>query len=149
MNGKKTHTYTHTNLILNLIYLYHLTERKSGTLSPKLLYNESAFSLFWCPYMVTSNVSIQCNGEFLPDIITLTLCDSIGEHHTKESFCPYSQCSHLKLLTVGRFRCVQIFLKKFMRLYKTSNGTDQCQNGSSNLLTPYREQPRWTRIVVV
>ena len=29
----------------------------------------------------------------------------------------------------------------------TSNGTDQCQNGSSNLLTPYREQPRSTRNV--
>ena len=30
----------------------------------------------------------------------------------------------------------------------TSNGTGQCQNGSSNLLTPYWEQPRSTRIVV-
>ena len=30
----------------------------------------------------------------------------------------------------------------------TSNGTDQCQNGLSNLLTPYREQPRSTRSVV-
>ena len=30
----------------------------------------------------------------------------------------------------------------------TNNGTDQYQNGSSNLLTPYREQPRSTRIVV-
>ena len=30
----------------------------------------------------------------------------------------------------------------------TSNGTDQCQTGSSNLLTLYREQPRSTRIVV-
>ena len=30
----------------------------------------------------------------------------------------------------------------------TSNGTYQCQNCSSNLLTPYREQPRSTRIVV-
>ena len=30
----------------------------------------------------------------------------------------------------------------------SSNGTDQYQNGSSNLLTPYREQPRSTRIVV-
>ena len=30
----------------------------------------------------------------------------------------------------------------------TRNGTDQCQNGSSNLLTPNREQPRSTRIVV-
>ena len=30
----------------------------------------------------------------------------------------------------------------------TSNGTDQYQNGSSNILTPYREQPRSTRIVI-
>ena len=30
----------------------------------------------------------------------------------------------------------------------TSNGTDQCRNGSSNLLAPYQEQPRLTRIVV-
>ena len=29
-----------------------------------------------------------------------------------------------------------------------SNGTGQYQNGSLNLLTPYREQPRSTRIVV-
>ena len=29
----------------------------------------------------------------------------------------------------------------------TSNGADQYQNSSSNLLTPYREQPRSTRIV--
>ena len=27
----------------------------------------------------------------------------------------------------------------------TSNGTDQCQNDSSDLLTPYREQPQSTR----
>ena len=33
--------------------------------------------LFWCPYMVI-NVSVQCNGGLLPDIILLTLCDSIG-----------------------------------------------------------------------
>ena len=30
-----------------------------------------------------------------------------------------------------------------------SNGTDQYQNSSSNLVTPYREQPRSTRIVVI
>ena len=30
----------------------------------------------------------------------------------------------------------------------TSNGTDNHQHGSSTLLTPYREQPRLTRIVV-
>ena len=33
---------------------------------------------FWCPYMVI-NVSVRCNGGLLPDIILLTLCDSIGE----------------------------------------------------------------------
>ena len=32
----------------------------------------------WCPYMVI-NVSVQCNSGLLPDIILLTLCDSIGE----------------------------------------------------------------------
>ena len=31
-----------------------------------------------CPYMVI-DVSVQCNGRLLPDIILLTLCDSIGE----------------------------------------------------------------------
>ena len=36
--------------------------------------------------------------------------------------------------------------QKVMRLYK--QGTDQYQNGSSNLLTPCREQPRLTRNVV-
>ena len=34
--------------------------------------------LFWCPYMVI-NVSVQCNDGLLPDIILLTLYDSIGE----------------------------------------------------------------------
>ena len=34
--------------------------------------------LSWCPYMVT-NVSVQCKGGLLPNIILLTLCDSIGE----------------------------------------------------------------------
>ena len=32
--------------------------------------------------------------------------------------------------------------------YLTRNGSNRYQNGSSNLLTPYREQPRRTRIVV-
>ena len=34
--------------------------------------------LFWFPYMVT-NVNAQYNGGLLPDIIMLTLRDSIGE----------------------------------------------------------------------
>ena len=32
--------------------------------------------------------------------------------------------------------------------YLTRNGSDRYQKGSSNLLTPYREQPRLTRIVI-
>ena len=31
---------------------------------------------------------------------------------------------------------------------RTRNGNDQCQNGPPNLLPPYREQPRSTRIIV-
>ena len=38
--------------------------------------------------------------------------------------------------------------KQIMRHF-TSNGTNQCQNGSSDLLTLYQKQPRSTRIVVV
>ena len=45
-------------------------------LDVRLLNNWSP--LFWCPYMVI-NVSVQCNGGLLPDIILLTLCDFIGE----------------------------------------------------------------------
>ena len=45
--------------------------------SPKILYNNSLL-LFWCPYMVI-NVSVQCHGGLLLDIILSTLCDSIGE----------------------------------------------------------------------
>ena len=35
--------------------------------------------LFWCSYMVMIDVSVQCNGWLLPDIILLAVCDSIGE----------------------------------------------------------------------
>ena len=38
----------------------------------------SSLLLFWCPYVVI-NVSLQYNGGLLPDIMLLTLCDSIGE----------------------------------------------------------------------
>ena len=34
--------------------------------------------LLWCPYMAI-NVSVQYNDGLLPDIILLTVCDSIGE----------------------------------------------------------------------
>ena len=36
------------------------------------------YTYIWCPYVVI-NVSVQCNGGLLPDIILLTLCDSIRE----------------------------------------------------------------------
>ena len=63
------------------------------------------------------NVSVQYNGGLLPDIKLLTLCDFIGEpFDTMKSFCPYSQCSHLNVLTIFRWilrrsRCIQNFLK--------------------------------------
>ena len=56
----------------------HFITVQFGTLSPKIMYNNYSLLLFWCPYMVI-NVSVQCNGGLLPDIILLTLCDSIGE----------------------------------------------------------------------
>ena len=34
--------------------------------------------MFWCSYMAI-NVSVQCNDGLLPDVILLTLCDSIRE----------------------------------------------------------------------
>ena len=34
--------------------------------------------MFWRPYMVI-NVTVQCNGGLLPDILMLTLRDNIGE----------------------------------------------------------------------
>ena len=45
------------------------------------------------------------------------------------------------------FSSRRVTRRQVMRHF-TSNGTDQCQNSSSNLLTPYREQPRSARIVV-
>ena len=55
-----------------------------------------------------------------PDVVTLG-----NPFDTMKRFCLYSQCSHLNLKTLfhlrwmlRRFRCVQIFLRKVMRLYK-------------------------------
>ena len=63
-----------------------------------------------------------------------------------------------RLMCCPSTKVIKSDLKKFFQLSEgytsqlmrhfTSNGTDQCQNGSSNLLTPYREQPRSTRTVV-
>ena len=52
--------------------------------------------------------------------------------------------SEFSINTICSWRVIQ---RQVMRHF-TSNGTGQCQNGSSNLLTPYRERPRWTRVVV-
>ena len=38
--------------------------------------------------------------------------------------------------------------RRLVMRHFTSNGANQCRNGSSSLLIPYREQPRSTRIVV-
>ena len=55
---------------------------------------------------MAANASVQYNGGLLPDIILLTLCDYIGENSfdtMKKRFCPYSQCSHLNILTIFNF----------------------------------------------
>ena len=54
--------------------------------------------------------------------------------------------SHQKLYKKF-FSSRRVSRRQVMRHF-TSNGTDQCPNGSSNLLTPYRKQPRSTRFVV-
>ena len=56
------------------------------------------------------------------------------------------QRSHQKCCnTFSSFR--RVTRRQVMRRF-TSNDTDHFQNVSSNLLTPYREQPRSTRIIV-
>ena len=37
-------------------------------------YNVFVSLFFWCPCMAINNVSVQYNGELLPDIILLTQC---------------------------------------------------------------------------
>ena len=55
-----------------------LTYRSLELLDQKYCIIMTSLLLFWCPYMVI-DVSVQCNGGVLPDIILLTLSDSIGE----------------------------------------------------------------------
>ena len=52
------------------------------------------------------NVNVQYNGGLLLDIILLTLRDyTLGNHFDiMKRFCPYSQCSHLNLLTIFPLR---------------------------------------------
>ena len=55
------------------------------------------------------DVSVQYNGGLLPDIIILLiLCDDIGSPlNTQKTFCPFSQCSHLK--PFDNLRCLDAF----------------------------------------
>ena len=57
--------------------------------------------------------------------------------------CPSNYQSHTKSFLHSSRRDTR---RQVMRHF-TSNGTDQYQNGSSNLLSPCREQPRSTRIL--
>ena len=54
--------------------------------------------------------------------------------------------SHQSWLT--RFSSYRRVTRGQFTRHLTRNGIDQCRNGPSNLLAPYREQPRSTRIVV-
>ena len=51
-------------------------------------------------------------------------------------------------MTQNVFSCCWRVTQRQVMRYLTRNGSNRYQNGSSNLLTPYREQPRLTRIVV-
>ena len=74
---------------------------------------------FWCPCMA-SNVSVQYNGGFLPDIILLTQYYYHGgtRLNAMKRFCIFSYRSHLNVLTffppdwglLRRSRCVLIFI---------------------------------------
>ena len=56
-------------------------------------------------------------------------------------------CPSDKVIKSDRRSCPLIALRRVIRRqvmrHFTINGTDQCQNGSLNILTPYREQPRF------
>ena len=59
--------------------------------------------------------------------------------------CPIHQSNQKRLQKFSSSR--RVTRRQVMRDF-IGNGTDQCQNGSSNILIPYREQPRSTPIVV-
>ena len=54
----------------NIIFSVQLTTSRIGNLT-RLIHT--------LLYVMTIHTYIQCNGGLLPDIILLTLCDSIGE----------------------------------------------------------------------
>ena len=60
--------------------------------------------------------------------------------------CPAHPTSHQKCYK--RFSSSRRVTRRQVMRRFTGNGTDQCRNDSSNVLNPYREQPRSTRIVV-
>ena len=76
---------------------------------------------------------------------------------TDYSFCWLEGCQYVLCWTFNKviesdtrsFLALEAFVthRQVIRHF-TSNGTAPCQNGLSNLLIPYREQPRSTRIVV-
>ena len=70
--------YQHQTLFLTLNFSIELLLYLNMELLVQKYCIITSLLLFWCPYMVI-DVSVQCNGGLLPDIILLTLCDSIGE----------------------------------------------------------------------
>ena len=65
---------------VRLYILHHIPFRQQQyvitTMFDDLLedYNVFVSLFFWCPCMAINNVSVQYNGELLPDIILLTQC---------------------------------------------------------------------------
>ena len=65
------------------------------------------------------------------------------QNHTTAPQTPANRLLPQNIFTEGNMRVVTFFVAP-----STSNSLDLCQNGSSNLLTPYREKPRSTWSVV-
>ena len=84
--------------------------------------------------MVTTRYSDQQGSKLRQDPYEVQPIENIGNLYKK--FC--SSC----LLWEGYTKT------SYVMRHFTRNGTDQCRNGSSNLLTPYQEQPRSTPSVV-
>ena len=95
MDGKKTHTHTHSGFVFTTFVMYITTTMCHGVLHCLLF-----LMFFWCPYMAI-NVNVQYNGGFLPDIILLAQCYLHRGTclNAMKRFCICSLWSHLNVLT--------------------------------------------------
>ena len=124
MNGKKTHT--HNELIKKKLFLKKLEKQNNSNSDDEM------FLLLYC--------SLPPIGpQPYPVIIWMPIRYVVTKKITRST-------GHIMVTT--RYSDQQRSKSRQKVCDSTNNGTDQYQNGSSNLFTPYREQPQSTRIVV-